>query len=251
MEGDAGTSRLNPTDADDAPDESVAVSEATKDTKEDAEENANEDFITEDSPEDEVSQGASEEPAEAQEPAEAREGTDPAGDGADRRSPRLGRGWVLSICAVLVVLTAGMAAGGYLALRAHHDSEAIARDESAAVQSAKECVSATQAPDPAAMAASQQKIIECSTGDFAVQATVYSGVLVDAYQAANVKVQVSDIRAAAERHNDDRSVQVLVAVRVKVTNSEAADQEQGYRLRVRMAPADGTYKIAKLDQVTS
>ena len=44
---------------------------------------------------------------------------------------------------------------------------------------------------------------------------------------------------------------MLVAVRVKVTNSEAADQEQGYRLRVQMAPADGTYKIAKLDQVSS
>ena len=228
MEGDAGTSRLNPTDADDALDESVAVSEATKDTQED-----------------EVSQEAS------QEPAEAPEGTEPAGGVADRRSPRLGRGWVLSICAVLVMLTAAVAAGGYLALRAHHDSEGIARDDSVAVRSAKDCVSATQAPDTAAMAASQQKIIECSTGDFAVQATMYSGVLVDAYQAANVKVQVSDIRAAVERHNDDRSVQVLVAVRVKVTNSDAADQEQGYRLRVRMAPADGTYKIAKLDQVTS
>ena len=32
---------------------------------------------------------------------------------------------------------------------------------------------------------------------------------------------------------------------------EECDQEQGYRLRVKMAPADGTYKVAKLDQVTS
>ena len=64
-------------------------------------------------------------------------------------------------------------------------------------------------------------------------------MLVEAYQAANVKVQVSDMRAAVERHNDDGSVDVLVAVRVKVTNSEAADQEQGYRLRVTMAPDDG------------
>ena len=47
---------------------------------------------------------------------------------------------------------------------------------------------------------------------------------------------------------------VLVAVRTKVTNSEAADQEQGYRLRVRMAKdpnADNQYKIDKLEQVTS
>jgi len=54
-----------------------------------------------------------------------------------------------------------------------------------------------------------------------------------------------------ERHNDDGSVDVLVAVRVKVTNSEAADQEQGYRLRVQMVPDAGVYKIARLDQVGS
>jgi len=42
-----------------------------------------------------------------------------------------------------------------------------------------------------------------------------------------------------------------VAVRVKVTNSETADQEQGYRLRVKMAPDEGMYKIARLDQVSS
>ena len=89
------------------------------------------------------------------------------------------------------------------------------------MQAAKDCVAATQAPDTAAMAASQPKIIECATGDFGVQANLYSGMLVDAYQAANVKVQVSDMRAAVERHNDDGSVDVLVAVRVKVTNSEA------------------------------
>ena len=100
------------------------------------------------------------------------------------------------------------------------------------------------------MTAAQTKIIECSTGDFGAQATLYSSVLVDAYQAANVKVAVSDMRAAVERHNEDGSVDVLVAVRVKVTNSEAADQEQGYRLRVNMAPDEGTYKIARLDQVT-
>jgi Mce-associated membrane protein len=40
-------------------------------------------------------------------------------------------------------------------------------------------------------------------------------------------------------------------VRVKVTNSAVADQEQGYRLRVQMAPVDSTYKVARLDQVTS
>ncbi|MDT5054564.1 MAG: Mce-associated rane protein [Mycobacterium sp.] len=218
MEGDAGTSQLNPTDADETPDESLAVS--TEDQAEQATEQ------------------------ESPEPSD-----ETAGNG--RRPSRLGVGWVASICAALLVLAAGAGVGGYLALRSHADSEAIARDDAAAMQAAKDCVAATHAPDTAAMTAAQTKIIECSTGDFGAQASMYSSVLVEAYQAANVKVQVSDMRAAVERHNEDGSVDVLVAVRVKVTNSETADQEQGYRLRVQMARDEGTYKIARLDQVSS
>src|SRR5215217_2392067 len=214
MEGDAGTRQLNPTDADETPDESLAVSPAEQP------ENATE----------------SDE--------EAPEHVDEARD--DRRRSRLGIGWVARICAALLLLAAGVAAGGYLALRSHAESEAIARADAAALQAAKDCVTATQAPDTAAMSVAQSKIIECATGDFGAQATLYSGVLLDAYQAANAKVAVSDIRAAVEQHNDDGSVVVLVAVRVKVTNSEQADQQQGYRLRVVMAPSDGTYKVAKL-----
>ncbi len=218
MEGDAGTSRLNPTDADETLDESLAVS--THDQTEHATE--------EESPEpaDEAVQDA-------------------------RRPPRLGVGWVAGICAALVVLAAGAGVGGYLALRSHDDSEAIARADAAAMAAAKDCVAATNAPDTTAMAAAQSKIIECSTGDFGAQASLYSSVLVEAYQAANAKVAVSDMRAAVERHYDDGSVDVLVAVRVKVTNSESADQEQGYRLRVKMASDEGRYKIARLDQVGS
>ena len=219
MEGDAGTRQLNPTDADETPDESLAVSE------EDRTEQATE--------------------LQSPEPAD----DESVGDG--RRPSRLGVGLVATICAALLVLAAGGAAGGYLALRSHHDSEAIARADAAALQAAKECVAATNAPDTTAMTAAQSKIIECSTGDFGAQASLYSSVLVDAYQAANVKVAVSDMRAAVERHNADGSVDVLVAVRVKVTNSESADQEQGYRLRVQMAPDAGVYKIARLDQVGS
>ena len=158
------------------------------------------------------------------------------------------------ICAGLVLITAAAVAGGIFLIRDNRDSEAIARDNAAALQAARDCVAATQAPDTATMSAAQLKIIECSTGAFGAQASLYSGVLVDAYQAANVKVQVSDMRAAVERHNDDGSVDVLVAVRTKVNNSESADQEQGYRLRLRMARDEndaGKYKIDKLEQVTS
>ncbi|MFI5506443.1 hypothetical protein ACIA48_03175 [Mycobacterium sp. NPDC051804] len=208
MEGDAGTSRLNPTDADEALDESLAVD------------------------------------PQSPEP-DTEETTD------DRRGSRLGRGWVAAICAGLLMLAGAGAVAGYLLLKADQQSERAARDEAAALQAARDCVAATHAPDVTAMSEAQSKIIECSTGDFGAQASLYSGVLVDAYQAANVTVQVSDMRAAVERHNDDGSFEVLVAVRVKVTNSEVADQEQGYRLRLQMAPDGGTYKIAQLDQVTS
>ena len=219
MEGDAGTSQLNPTGQEtETPKDPVAtvVAEQDDDTEPEV-------------PADDTAEGVVD----------------------SRRQERLGRGWFVGICAVLVLLAAGVGVGGFLALRSHDQSEAIARDDALAIERAKECVAATQAPDAAAMTASQSKILECSTGDFAVQANLFAGMLVDAYQAASVNVQVSDLRAAVERHNPDNSVDVLVAVRVKVTNSQAADQEQGYRLRVNMAQADGTYKVAKLDQVTS
>src|SRR5689334_17875313 len=174
-----------------------------------------------------------------------------AGPEIERRASRLGRGWMAAICAGLLVLTALAGTGGYLALRSHAESEQIARDEAAALQAAKDCVTATQAPDTAAMAAAQAKIIECSTGDFGAQSVLYSSMLVDAYQAANVKVQVSDLRAAVEKHNDDGSMDLLVAVRVVVSNTDKSDEEQGYRLRVKMALDDGVYKVARLDQVTS
>ena len=219
MEGDAGARQLNPTDADQAPDESLADTEPPRRRHED--------------PETPDPQSAATEPADG------------------RRPSRLGRGWVATIAAGLLVLAAAGGVGGYFALKSNQQSQDNARQEAAALQAARDCVAATHAPDVTAMTAAQSKIIECSTGDFGAQASLYSGVLVDAYQAANVTVQVSDMRAAVERHNDDGSFDVLVAVRVKVTNSEAADQEQGYRLRLQMAPDEGTYKIAKLDQVTS
>jgi len=221
MEGDAGASRLNPTDADAAPDDAPAK------------------------PDESLAVSAEETTEEVPTTSEEETATD------SRRESRLGRGLMSTICAVLVLLAAGAAVGGYFALRSHDESKAIARADEAALAAARDCVTATQAPNTAAMIASQSKIIECATGDFGVQAPLYSGVLAEAYQAANVTVQVSDMRTAVERHNDDGSIDVLVAVRVKVTNSASSDQEQGYRLRVKMAPADGTYKISRLDQVTS
>jgi Mce-associated membrane protein len=168
----------------------------------------------------------------------------------ERRPSRLGRGWLASIAAALVLVAGGIGAGGYLALRSHQESQAIKRNNDAALQAAKDCIAATQAPDTSTMAASEQKIIDCGTDAYRTQALLYTSMLVQAYQAANVHVQVSDQRAAIERNNNDGSVDILVALRVKVSNDQAQNQETGYRLRVRMSPVDGQYKISKLDQVT-
>lgn len=228
MEGDAGASRLNPTGLTDTSDESDAESARLQDEPSEA--------VAPEGVEEQV-----EHPTEE----------DAADEVVIRRPEHFGRGWLVAICLALLLLTAGVGVGGYFALKSHDQSEVIAREDAMALERAKECVEATQAPDVAAMTASQTKVIECATGDFGVQANLFASMLVEAYQAANVSVQVSDMRGAVEKHNDDGSVDVLVAVRVKVSNSQAADQEQGYRLRVNMAPADGTYKINRLDQVTS
>jgi Mce-associated membrane protein len=270
MGGDAGTRQLNLTD-DPAPEQSIDPSAPDEDdsslTEQSAEESQDglllDDTVLDDTVSDETvsddtvsddtvsDETVSDGPVLDDTVSDGLVSDGPVGAVDERRPTRIGRGWAIGVAAVLVVLAAATGVGGYLAMKSHRENEAVATAEAAAVQAAKDCVTATQAPDTSAMAASQTKIIECATGDFGAQATLYSGILLDAYQAANAKVAVSEMRAAVEKHYDDGAMDVLVAVRVKVTNSQVADQEQGYRLRVRMAPADGTYKVDKLDQVAS
>src|SRR6201988_3306243 len=186
MEGDAGTRRLNPTDADETPDESLAVS----------------------------AEDLTEQATETKTPEPADEAVD---DG--RRPSRLGVGWVSGICAALLILAAGAGVGGYFALRSHHESQAIAQGGAAARQAEKVWVAAPRAQDTGAMIASQSKIIECATGQWGVQAPLYSSILADAYQAGSVKVQGSDMRGAVERHNGVGAGDGRIAVRVQVTTS--------------------------------
>ncbi|WP_428342799.1 hypothetical protein [Mycobacterium sp.] len=234
MEGDAGASRLTPNDTDEDPSlpELTGEDTASEVTAEDSAE-------SDDAAEHEISESDAENLAEISE-----------GEDDPHATSRLGRRWFIGIAATLMVLAGGLAAGGYfVALRSHYDSQATARRDAAAVEAAKDCVGATQAPDIAAMASSAQKIVECGAGAFRSQAILYSGLLVEAYQAANAHVQVSDLRAAVERNNPDGSVEILVPLRVKVSNSESENQEAGYRLRVTMVLDEGKYRISKLDQV--
>ncbi|WP_343574567.1 hypothetical protein [Mycobacterium sp.] len=215
MEGDAGASQLSPTDANDSPESEVGA----------------DDEVNAESASNEAADGSAPDPQ------------------AVHGASRVGRGWSIAIVAALVVLSGGLVWAGYRSFGWHRDSEIIARNDAAAVEAAKDCIAATQAPDIATMAASERKIIDCGTGNFRTQAVLYSGLLVQAYQAANVHLQVSDMRAAVDRNNDDGSVDVLVALRVKVSDIELKNQEAGYRLRVKMARDEGRYKIASLDQV--
>jgi Mce-associated membrane protein len=230
MEGDAGASRLNPTEADDS-----SLSKVTAEDSSGSEGGADQDSA-------EATAGDSD--------ADYVPGAGISSPVVELGQSRLGRRWFIGIAAALLLLAGGAGAGGLLALRAHQHSQTRDRADAAAVEAAKQCVSATQAPDTGAMAESAGKIVECATGAFAAQAALYSGLLVDAYRASNAHVQVSDMRAAVERNNVDGSVDVLVALRVKVTNAEAKEQESGYRLRVTMASDNGQYKISKLEQVT-
>ncbi|HEY6819550.1 MAG TPA: Mce protein [Mycobacterium sp.] len=236
MEGDAGASRLTPNDTDEDPSlEPDAVADDPT-----AEESAEDSLESDAAADPEISESDAEDLAES---ADTEAVDDPGGPS------RLGRSWFAGIAAALVLLAGGVGAGGYLALRSHLDSQATARRDAAAVEAAKDCVAATQAPDIAAMAASAQKIIECGAGAFRSQAILYSGLLVEAYQAADAHVQVSDLRAAVERNNPDGSIEILVPLRVKVSNAETQNQEAGYRLRVTMVQDEGKYRISKLDQV--
>ncbi len=116
---------------------------------------------------------------------------------------------------------------------------------------AKDCVTATQAPDVKAMDDSQRKIIECATGDFGAQANLYSGLLVDAYQtvkAAGEGLRHARGRREAQRRRLDRragghpggDVQ-LGATRIR---SRATD------CGCKMMPDGGTYKIDNIDPVS-
>ncbi|MGV0518010.1 Mce protein [Mycobacterium kansasii] len=245
MEGDAGASRLNPIDADNS-----SSPEATEEDSAESEAHAGSD-----SPETEGEQTAESEAGTNQDVSDTTD-TDTAGKiqtaarAVERRLSRLGPGWLVGISAALLLIAGGIGAGGYLALRSHQESAALARNNAMALQVAKDCVAATQAPDTNAMAASEQKIIDCGTDQYRSQAVLYSSMLVQAYQAANVHLQLTDMRAAVERNNPDGSIDVLVAMRVKMSNDQAQEQESGYRLRVRMTPTDGQYKISKLEQVT-
>jgi Mce-associated membrane protein len=240
MEGDAGAKRrLNPTDADDSFSSSEVTAEDLPGSEVGAEETGNE-VTAEDLSGSEVGDSAEAEAGDFDESAEPVVGPRPS---------RMGLAWVAAVAVALILFTAGVGTGAYFLITAHHKSQETSRNNVLALKAAVDCVSATQAPDTNAMVASEQKIIDCGTDEFRSQALLYTSMLVQAYQASNIHVQVSDVRAAVERDNDDRSVIVLVALRVKVNNDQAQN-ETGYRLRVKMALQDGAYKIAKLDQVT-
>lgn len=162
---------------------------------------------------------------------------------------RVSRRWPTAAAALLLLLAGAAATGGYSARQAHQKSEALDAAHSSALAAAKDCVAATQPPNAAALPAAQQKLADCSTGNFGDQSTWYGEVLAQAYQAVDVRVRVPEMYAAVERHNDDGSIVALVVFRATVSQTGMADRENSYRVRVKMVPENGQFKVAELDQV--
>ena len=157
--------------------------------------------------------------------------------------------WPIGLCIAIGVAALALAAVGVLALLGGRATAAATRGEDVDVAAAKECIAATQAPDVKAMAESQRKIVDCATENFAAQANLYGGLLVEAYETVQAQVKISQIRAAAEKHNPDGSIAVLVATRVAMSNVDQQGQEISYRLRVKMVPDGDTYKVDSIEPV--
>jgi hypothetical protein len=248
MEGDAGASRLNP------PPMSKMRRLRRREPKVRQESDATADEVNtevtaEDSSESEAgSEKASTEVA-PEDSSDSEDEAEPSETAVERPPSRLSGRWLAGIAAALLLIAGAVGTGGYFALRYHQESQAMARNDAAALKAAMDCVAATQAPDSSAMVASEQKIIDCATGAFRSQALLYTSMIVQAYQASNVHVQVSDVRGAVERNDNEGNVYVLVAMRIKVS-SDQTQNEVGYRMRATMAHAEGQYKISKLEQVT-
>src|SRR5262245_17569836 len=68
-------------------------------------------------------------------------------DGQQPRGSRLSGRRLVAVCAALIIASLLVATGGFFALRAHQKSVAAARAETLALAAAKDCVTATQAPD--------------------------------------------------------------------------------------------------------
>lgn len=162
---------------------------------------------------------------------------------------RLSRRWWGSAAIALTVLTAGIGAVGYDAIRTHWSSRSAADADTAAVTAAKECVAATQPADASALPAIQKKLDECATGDFKSQINWYSAVLGEAYQAVNLHVRPPEMDAAVENTNTDGSIVALVAFRASISQDGTADRENSYRIRVTMVTDNGRFKVARLAQV--
>ena len=114
MEGDAGASRLNPIDADDSskledPPEAETVADEPSESGDGADQSDSENAT------------------------ESEDGADQDVAAARGRS-RLSRGWLVGIAALLVLCAGAIGAGGYFALRFHHDSQAIAHNDAAALK---------------------------------------------------------------------------------------------------------------------
>src|SRR6201996_6941953 len=128
MEGDAGTSRLNPNEIDDSSSSEVKAEDSAEceagtdqtSTEVKAEDSAECEAGTDQTSTEATEEGLdhdAEDSSESELDTEA--GTDDVSDGGN--PSRMGRGWLVGIAAALVVLAGGVGAGGYLALKSDRE----------------------------------------------------------------------------------------------------------------------------------
>lgn len=175
-----------------------------------------------------------------------RDSTGPTGAVAERWRRR----WLGGTAAILTLASIGITVSSYLMVEHHRANQTDNRDSTAALAAAKDCVAATQPADAAALPASQHKLDDCATGEFGKQATWYSAILTEAYQAQNIRVALPEMHAGIERSNDDGSIIALVIFRADISQEGVADRENSYRIRVKMVRQNGQFKVAQLDQVS-
>ena len=156
---------------------------------------------------------------------------------------------VLGASTIAVVIVAFVAISAVLIHQ--HSSVVAARDTDAKIiDSVREDVTALIAPTFEDAQGSAQKILDGATGDWASQFEPNMDAFAQALTEAKVQSSADISEIGIERHNDDGTIDVLVAATSKVTNT-AAQQEstRAWRLRVNVAEVDGEYKLAKVDPV--
>ena len=170
-----------------------------------------------------------------------------------RRPSRLGRGWLVGICAVLVVLGAAAAAGGYLALRAHDAERGASRGPRRPRSQARQGVrgghpgARHRRDDGQPVEDHRMRDRRFRRAGQAVQRG--AGRRVPGGQVARCRCPICAPPSSGTTTTGRSTCWSPCGSRCPTPRPPTRSRDTG--CGSTMAPTTGTYKIAKLDQVTS